>query len=789
MLHTVSSPTPGVAHPSYTASVNAVSPLLEGLNDIQTEAVLHTEGPVLIVAGAGSGKTRALTHRIAYLIRDQGVSPFEVLAITFTNKAAREMAERVESMLGEAVARGMWILTFHAACARVLRREHTHLGVPSGFTIYDDGDTERLIAGILKDLDLDPKRYPPKAMANGISSAKDRVIGPDDFAGMASNFYEETVAKVYQAYERRKREAGALDFDDLITETVRLFREHPEVLEHYQERFPYLMVDEYQDTNRAQYELVNLLAAKHRNVCVVGDADQGVYSWRGATIQNMLDFERDYPDATVFLMEQNYRSTQNILEAANALIEHNQQRKPKALWTESGSGELIVRFRADDEHEEAFFVVDEIERLRETEGYRLSDVAVFYRTNAQSRVLEDVLMRVGTSYRVFGGVRFYQRKEVKDVLAYLRLLINPQDVISFRRVVNTPKRGIGDATVAAVESFADTEGIDVLEACRRVDEIAVLQTRAKGAVAGFNAVMAAIRHHLDDGVGPTRMVEFAALESGYLAELEEERTVEAQGRIENIQELGGVAAELMTREPDAGLEQFLEQVSLVGEQDEYEEDDSSVTLMTLHIAKGLEFPVVFIVGMEDGIFPHFRSMTDAAALEEERRLAYVGITRAKQRLYLTHAWSRTLYGQTQYNPPSRFLGEMPEHLFDMRESEGSPTGYGGRYTGGRYGGGGGSGAGGYPGAGRGGGREIGGRREHDDDDRPPADWTPPPPRGVSKREVPVIAAGDTVVHERWGEGVVVAVSGGGDGAEATISFPEVGEKRVLLAYAPLSKAG
>jgi DNA helicase II / ATP-dependent DNA helicase PcrA len=782
--------------PPTLARVNAVSPLLEGLNDIQTEAVLHTEGPVLIVAGAGSGKTRALTHRIAYLIREMGVSPFEILAITFTNKASREMAERVEAMLGERVTKGMWILTFHSTCARLLRREHAHLGVPSGFTIYDDGDTERLIAGILKDLDLDPKRYPPRAMASGISSAKDRVVGPDDFASMASNFYEETIARVYHAYERRKRDAGALDFDDLISETVRLFREHPEVLEHYQERFPYLMVDEYQDTNRAQYELVNLLAAKHRNVCVVGDADQGVYSWRGATIQNMLDFERDYPDATVFLMEQNYRSTQNILEAANALIEHNQQRKPKSLWTEAGSGELIVRFRADDEHEEAFFVVDEIERLRETEGYRLSDVAVFYRTNAQSRVLEDVLMRVGTNYRVFGGVRFYQRREIKDVLAYLRLLLNPQDVISFRRVVNTPKRGIGDATVAALESFADTEGIDVVEACRRIDEIAVLQTRAKGAVAGFNQVMEAIRRHLDEGAGPARMVEFAALESGYLGELEEERSVEAQGRIENIQELGGVAGELLTREPDAGLEQFLEQVSLIGEQDEYDEDASSVTLMTLHIAKGLEFPIVFIVGMEDGIFPHFRSMTDAAALEEERRLAYVGITRARQRLYLTHAWSRTLYGQTQYNPPSRFLGEMPEHLFDVRESEGSTTGYGGRYAGGRRGSratagrdpGPGSGAGGYPGAGRGGGRVIGGRREHDDDDRPAADWTPPQPRGVSTREVPVIASGDTVVHERWGEGIVLTVSGTGDGAEATISFPDVGEKRVLLAYAPLMKA-
>ena len=376
-------------------------------------------------------------------------------------------------------------------------------------------------------------------MSNGISHAKDQVLGPDEFASMASNFYEETIAKVFAAYETRKRAAGALDFDDLITETVRLFRDHPEILHHYQERFRYLMVDEYQDTNRAQYELVNQLAAKYRNVCVVGDADQGVYSWRGATIQNILDFERDYPDAQVFLMEQNYRSSSNILAIANALIEHNQQRKPKALWTEAGDGELTVRYRAEEEHDEAFFVVDEIERLRESEGFRYSDVAIFYRTNAQSRVLEDVLMRVGTPYRVFGGVRFYQRREIKDVLGYLRLLLNPQDVISFRRVVNMPKRGIGDATVAAIESFAREEEIDVVEACRRVDEIAVLQTRAKGAVAGFNQIMTAIQRHLDEGAGPARMVEFAALESGYLGELEEQRTVDAQGRIENLQELSG----------------------------------------------------------------------------------------------------------------------------------------------------------------------------------------------------------------------------------------------------------
>ena len=763
----------GVGGDSYTEAVNAVSPLIEGLNDIQTEAVLHTEGPVLIVAGAGSGKTRALTHRIAFLIREEGVSPGQILAITFTNKAAREMVERIEGLMGERVAKGMWILTFHSTCARLLRREHAHLGVPSGFTIYDDGDTERLIAGILKDLNLDPKRFAPRAMASGISRAKERVLSPDEFAALTSNYYEETVAKVFEAYETRKRNAGALDFDDLISETVRLFRDHPEVLAHYQERFRYLMVDEYQDTNRAQYQLVNQLAAKYRNVCVVGDADQGVYSWRGATIQNILDFERDYPDAQVFLMEQNYRSSSNILAIANALIEHNQQRKPKALWTEAGDGELTVRYRADDEHDEAFFVVDEIERLRESEGYRYSDFAVFYRTNAQSRVLEDVLMRVGTPYRVFGGVRFYQRREIKDVLAYLRLLVNPADVISFRRAVNTPKRGIGDATVSAVESFARDENIAIVQAALRVDEIPVLAARAKGAVAGFNQILASLYHHLDDGAGPARMVEFAALESGYLGQLEEERTVDAQGRIENLQELSGVAAELIAREPDAGLEQFLEQVSLVGEQDEYDEDASNVTLMTLHIAKGLEFPVVMIVGLEDGIFPHYRSMTDTAQLEEERRLAYVGITRAQQRLYLTHAWSRTLFGQTQYNPPSRFLGEMPEDLFDLRQGEGSTrqAAFGGRLR-------------------ReddSGGRVIGGTRHGDA--QPARDWTPPSAGGIPRREAPSVGPGDTVIHEKWGEGIVLAVSGSGDGAEATITFSDVGDKRVLLAYAPLRKAG
>jgi DNA helicase-2/ATP-dependent DNA helicase PcrA len=715
---------------------------------VQVEAVLHTEGPVLIVAGAGSGKTRALTHRIAYLIRERGISPYALLAITFTNKAAREMAARVEGLLGERIAKGMWILTFHSTCARILRREHDHLGLPSSFTIYDEGDTERLIASVLKDLNLDNKRYPPRAMGAAIGRAKDHVLSAAEFAQAAGNFYEQTIAKVYGEYERRKHAAGALDFDDLITETVRLFREHPAVLEHYQERFPYILIDEYQDTNRAQYQLVNLLAAKYRNVCVVGDADQGVYSWRGATIQNLLDFERDYPDAEVFLMEQNYRSTSNILAVANALIEHNVQRKPKSLWTETPGGELAVRYRADNEHEEALFVAEEIHRLSDEEGHRFSDVAVFYRTNAQSRVLEDVLMRAGTPYRVVGGVRFYQRKEIKDVLAYLRLLLNPQDVISARRVVNTPKRGIGDATVASLEGYATFEGITFLEACRQVDRIPELAARAKGAVAGFIGVMSRLEEALNSGAGASAMVEAAATESGYLIELETERTVEAEGRIENIRELQGVAAEFEQRAHEGTLAEFLESVSLVSDQDEYDEDAGSVTLMTLHVAKGLEFPVVFIIGLEDGVFPHYRSMGDQAELEEERRLMYVGVTRAQERLYLTHAWSRTLFGSTSYNPPSRFLGEIPSELVRAIEEEGTVVG--------------GSGS---------------------------SDVSTIRAAVEGRREVPQVSAGATVLHERWGEGVVLTISGSGTDAEATVRFEDVGEKRLLLAYAPLKKVG
>jgi DNA helicase-2/ATP-dependent DNA helicase PcrA len=712
------------------------SDLLRGLNPIQQEAVLQTEGPVLIVAGAGSGKTRALTHRIAFLIRERGVSPYEVLAITFTNKAAQEMAERVQGLLGTRIAKGMWILTFHSACARILRREHNHLGVPGHFTIYDEADTERTISIVEKELGVDPKRYPPRAVAAVIGRAKDNLIGPDQFGGEAKSYYEQVVAAVYAEYQGRLRANGALDFDDIIMETVRLFRDHPEVLEHYQERFPYILIDEYQDTNRAQYHLVNLLAAKYRNLCVVGDADQGVYSWRGATIKNLLDFERDYPDAAVFLMEQNYRSTQSILEVANSLIEHNLQRKPKSLWTEAEEGELVVRHRADNEHDEAWFVAIEIERLVHEEGFRFGDIAVFYRTNAQSRVLEDVFMRAGLGYKIVGGVRFYQRKEIKDVFAYLRAVVNPDDAISIRRIINTPRRGIGDATVAAIEGFAATERVSFLQGARRTDQIQVLGQRARGAVAGFIDLINGLTAKANDGAGPASMVEAAFTDSGYLTELEAERTIEAMGRVENLKELVGVAREFEQRNPDGTLADFLEQVSLLTEQDEYDEEDPAVTLMTLHNAKGLEFDVVFMVGMEDGVFPHYRSMTDQADMEEERRLAYVGITRARKRLHLTHAVSRSLFGGTNYNPASRFLSEIPTQMIRTTEGEKDDGG---------------------DGFGR--------------DRMAPVD----------------VSAGDTVLHDRWGEGVVVSVSGSGDRAEATISFEDIGEKRLLLAYAPIAK--
>ncbi|MBI4729742.1 MAG: UvrD-helicase domain-containing protein [Acidobacteria bacterium] len=649
------------------------SDLLAGLNPPQRDAVLHSGGPLLVVAGAGSGKTRVLTHRIAHLIRGRNVSPYAVLAITFTNKAAGEMRERVGQLVGERLGLAMWVTTFHSACARILRKEGTRLGYSSGFSIYDDGDAERLLGFCLKELELDPKRFPPRQVRGAIGRAKDELVDEDAFAARAGNWFEEQVAAAYSAYQRRLRAANAMDFDDLILNVVHLFRLHDGVLEAHRDRFRHLLVDEFQDTNQAQFELVKLLASRDRNVCVVGDADQSVYAFRGADFRNVLRFEEVFPDARVLVLEQNYRSTQTILSAANAVIEHNRMRKPKSLWTDAGHGERITSYQAENEHEEAVFVAREIERLREEEGFAYGDVAVFYRTNAQSRVLEEAFTRLAVPYRVVGSLRFYERREIKDALAYLRLASNPADEVSLKRIVNVPKRGIGDQTVRTLGALAAREAVTLLAACERVEE-AGLGPRARSAVAEFAALVRRLREMIEDGAAPGSVLEAVLEGSGMLAELEAERQVEALGRAENLRELVGVAREFAEDDPEGGVTGFLERVSLVSDADEATLEEGAVTAMTLHIAKGLEFPVVFTTGLEEGVFPHVRSLTEPDQLEEERRLCYVGITRAKRRLYLTHAWSRSLWGRTGYNPPSRFLEEIPESLVFSAGEEEEPDG-------------------------------------------------------------------------------------------------------------------
>ncbi len=587
------------------------------LNPDQLDAVVHAEGPLLIVAGAGSGKTRVLTHRIAHLIEQQGVSPFRILAITFTNKAADEMRHRVEALVGP-VAKKMWVSTFHSACVRILRRDIGALGYPSSFTIYDEADAVRLTGYVLRDLNVDPKRFPPRSVHASISAAKNELIGPDEYAAKASSIFERRIADIYREYQARLQRAGALDFDDLLTLTVRLFNEHPDVLAHYQERFEHVLVDEYQDTNRAQNEIVLKLAAAHHNVCVVGDGDQSIYRFRAADIRNILEFEQAFPDVTVITLEQNYRSTQTILNAANAVIANNLGRKPKNLWTDQGIGDPIVRYHADDEGDEAQWVAHQIALLHDEDHRRWGDVAVFYRTNAQSRVLEEHFMRVGIPYKVLGGTRFYDRREIKDAVAYLRAVANPADEVSVKRVVNVPKRGVGDTTVGRVDVWATSHGLSFHDALRRADDAGVSTAAQKG-IASFLAVLDEARAMLEEGPGP--VLEHLLEKSGYLNELRAEHSVEAEGRAENLAELIGSAREM------ASVDDFLEQVSLVSDTDELDGDSGAVVLMTLHSAKGLEFPIVFLIGCEDGVFPHIRSLTEPEELEEERRLAYVGITR------------------------------------------------------------------------------------------------------------------------------------------------------------------
>ncbi|TDC30371.1 DNA helicase PcrA, partial [Micromonospora sp. 15K316] len=661
--------------------------LLTGLNGPQRDAVTHSGSPLLIVAGAGSGKTRVLTHRIAHLLAARDVHPGEIIAITFTNKAAGEMKERVAALVGPR-ARLMWVSTFHSACVRILRAEHEHAGLKSTFSIYDADDSRRLMQLVARELDLDPKRYPARGLAAQVSNLKNELVDPEEFATRAKGPNERALAEAYTLYQRRLREAHALDFDDLIMTTVHLLQSHPHVAETYRRRFRHVLVDEYQDTNHAQYVLIKELVSGTEGLapaelCVVGDADQSIYAFRGATIRNILEFERDYPDARTILLEQNYRSTQTILNAANAVIDRNTSRKPKRLWSDAGHGEQIVGYVADTEHAEADWVAREIDRLVDDADVRPGDVAVFYRTNAQSRVFEEVFIRVGLPYKVVGGVRFYERKEVRDALAYLRAVVNDDDTVSLRRILNTPRRGIGDRAEACVEALAGRERISFGAALRRAKEAPGISTRAANSIADFVALLDGARELAETGT-PEEVLEALLTRSGYLSELEESIDPQDAGRVDNLQELVSVAREYTERIEATGdegeratLAGFLEQVALVADADQVPTDDPEhqgvVTLMTLHTAKGLEFPVVFLTGLEDGVFPHLRSLGDTRELEEERRLAYVGITRARQRLYLSRAVTRSAWGQPAYNPPSRFLEELPPELVRWERTEGSYT--------------------------------------------------------------------------------------------------------------------
>ncbi|HCU51002.1 MAG TPA: DNA helicase PcrA, partial [Micromonosporaceae bacterium] len=665
--------------------------LLDGLNEPQRAAVTHVGAPLLIVAGAGSGKTKVLTQRIAYLLAERNVHPGEILAITFTNKAAGELKERVGHQVGNR-ARMMWVSTFHSACLRILRAEHEHAGLKSSFSIYDADDSRRLMQLVARELDLDPKRYPPRGLAAQVSNLKNELIDPDDFDPKGP--IQRVLGEAYSLYQQRLQQAHALDFDDLIMRTVHLLQSKPEIAEKYRRRFKHVLVDEYQDTNHAQYMLVKELVGETGELCVVGDADQSIYAFRGATIRNILEFERDYPQAKTILLEQNYRSTQNILSAANAVIDRNSDRKPKRLWSDQGTGEKLVGYVADNEHAEADWVAREIDRLGDAGEARAGDVAVFYRTNAQSRVFEDQFIRHGLPYKVVGGVRFYERREVRDALAYLRAISNEDDTVSMRRIFNTPKRGLGDRSESIVEAFAARDRISFGAALRRIREAPGISARAINTIDEFVAMLEEAR---DRAVvaPPEEVLELILTRSGLLAELEESLDPQDEGRVENLQELVNVAREYAERAAAAdetpSLAGFLEQVALVADADEIPSDDPAhqgvVTLMTLHTAKGLEFPVVFLTGLEDGVFPHLRSLGDVKELEEERRLAYVGITRARRRLYLSRSVTRSAWGQPQYNPASRFLEELPSELVDWQRTADAYTSWSGGGIGGPGGGG------------------------------------------------------------------------------------------------------
>ena len=739
--------------------------LLNGMNPRQKEAVLHTDGPLLLMAGAGSGKTRVLTHRIAYLIEEKEVNPWNILAITFTNKAAKEMKERVNAILASG-GEDVWVSTFHSMCVRILRRDVDFIGYNRNFTIIDSSEQLTLMKRILKELNIDPKKYDPRSILGTISQAKNSLQTPQDFAKMQGSYYEEIAAKCYAAYQKELQYNQCMDFDDLIMNTIRLFEEHPDSLTYYQNKFHYIHVDEYQDTNHAQYTLVNLLAGRFRNLCVVGDADQSIYGWRGADMQNILDFEKDYPDAAVILLEQNYRSTKNILSAANQVIENNSNRKPKNLWTENKEGNKITYYRADNERDETRFIVDRMQEEIRSNHRNYGDFAILYRTNAQSRVMEETLLRANIPYKMVGGHKFYDRKEIKDILAYLNVLANPQDSISFERIVNSPKRGIGPGSIEKLRSFASLHEWPLLEAAQNVD-LANIGGKAGQQLGAFGEMIQEVTQMIPY-LTVTELTKEVLDRSGYLEDLKIQNTLEAQARIENLEEFLTVTQEFDKQfeqqneedadAPEEKLTVFLNDLALVSDIDNLEEDASQVTLMTLHAAKGLEFPVVFLIGLEEGVFPLSRALMEESELEEERRLAYVGITRAEEALYLTNAFSRTLYGRTQYNRPSRFVEEIDQELLEIEGMRPTPK-------------------------------------------KTPVFAKKTAAYSYKQPETAVVSSksatggennswkpGDKVKHKKWGLGTVVRVSGTSKDLELDVAFPSQGVKRLLAAFAPIEKA-
>lgn len=735
-----------------------------GLNPQQAEAVINTEGPMLIMAGAGSGKTKVLTCRVANLLQ-KGVRPYRILAITFTNKAAAEMRERVNNMSGPA-AKDVWLFTFHAFCARFLRMEIDKLpGYGGNFAIYDTADSQNLIKQILKEMNLDDKRFQPSGILSRISNAKNALQDAAAFARQAGDFYEQKVADIYSRYEQKLQLNNALDFDDLLMLSIKLLQENKEVREKYQDRFDYLLVDEYQDTNHAQYLLTKFLAVKHRNICVVGDADQSIYGWRGADIQNILDFEKDYPDAKVIKLEQNYRSTQIILDAANAVIENNTGRKPKNLWTENKSGADIIYFQAVDERDEARFVIEQLQNLQRTENKKLGDMAILYRTNTQSRIFEEMLIKSGISYNMVGGLKFYERKEIKDIIAYLRVIFNPADSLSLLRIINVPKRGIGDASLAKIQAYAAANSVSLFEAVSNAAAIDGLSSRFVSKLDDLAGIIFELMN-LASEAPVEDLIDRVLRDTGYLEELENERTPQAQSRIDNLHELISVAQEFAASEEENNLENFLAHVALVSDIDDTELGEDAITLMTLHSSKGLEFPVVFLVGMEEGLFPHARTLMDETEIEEERRLCYVGITRAKEKLFLSSTKMRTIYGNTVTYPPSRFLQEIPARLVKtIKRQERFSALENFKQVSEKY----------------------SARPQKPASTFNPHSFMPQKPAAAAGGTGTRFNTGDRVSHSKWGEGMVVSVKDSPDGQEVKVAFAGAGVRSLLTKYAVLKK--